>query len=370
MLASVEWEEFELQKLFEKIKTNSLKYKTKDLPDEPIGEFVLPALTAGIQNQGLNNFVPRTNATILKNVVSISANGANTGATFYQKQEFTVLQDAYAIRWKYSAQEPTERQYLYLVACISARIYGRYAWTNKAGWERIKTEKIQLPTKNGQLALDFMENFVAELEVRRTAELEAYLSAAGLKDCTLTTAEQNALADLGNIRWQSFNLKQLFGKATRGKRLKSDDRISGCLPFVTAGEADTGVSAFIGNQVDVFKANTVTIDMFGSAKYRCYQYGGDDHIAVVHTDKLPPLAVLCVTAAIHKASYTGKFHYGHNFYAKDADELNIMLPEKDGKPDYDFMQTLLSAVQKTVIKDVVQYADRKIAATKTVIRKS
>ena len=38
--------------------------------------------TAGIQNQGLNNFVPRTNATILRNVISISANGANTGATF------------------------------------------------------------------------------------------------------------------------------------------------------------------------------------------------------------------------------------------------------------------------------------------------
>ena len=81
--------------MFEKISVNSLKYKTSELPNIPTNECVLPALTAGIQNQGLNNYVPRDNATILKNVISISANGANTGATFYQSKEFTVLQDAY-----------------------------------------------------------------------------------------------------------------------------------------------------------------------------------------------------------------------------------------------------------------------------------
>ena len=62
------------------------------MPNIPTNECVLPALTAGIQNQGLNNYVPRDNATILKNVISISANGANTGATFYQSKEFQELQ--------------------------------------------------------------------------------------------------------------------------------------------------------------------------------------------------------------------------------------------------------------------------------------
>ena len=226
--------------------------------------------------------------------------------------------------------------------------------------------KVQLPTQNEKINFDFMENFVAELEAQRTAELEAYLSAAGLKDYTLTADEERAFADFGQQQWRRFNLRTLFGKATRGKRLKSDDRISGCLPFVTAGEADTGISAFIGNPVHRFKANTVTIDMFGSAKYRNYEYGADDHVAVVHTDELEKMAVLFITSAIHKAAYTGEFHYGRNFYAKDADNLMINLPVKDGEPDYTYMQTLISAVQKQVIKDVVRYADEKIAATKTV----
>ena len=44
----------------------------------------------------------------------------------------------------------------------------------------------------------------------------------------------------------------------------------------------------------------------------------------------------------------------------------IMLPVKDGNPDYEAMEKFISAVQKLVIKDVVQYADKKISATKEV----
>ena len=171
------------------------------------------------------------------------------------------------------------------------------------------------------------------------------------------------------MKWGEFNLENLYGKSTRGKRLKSADRINGDLPFVTAGEAETGVSAFIGNDVEIFAANTTTIDMFGSAKYRNYEYGGDDHIAVVHTEKINKYAAIFVTTAIHKSSYTGKFSYSRNFYAKDADELNIYLPTTNNIPDYSMMAILISAVQKLVIKDVVEYADRKIEATKKIINK-
>jgi hypothetical protein len=99
--------------------------------------------------------------------------------------------------------------------------------------------------------------------------------------------------------------------------------------------------------------------MFGSAKYRNYEYGGDDHIAVVHTENLPKLASIFVTTAIHKSSYTGQFNYGRNFYPKDADVLNISLPVKDNKPDYETMKTVVSAIHKLVIKDVILYVDRK-----------
>lgn len=45
-----------------------------------------------------------------------------------------------------------------------------------------------------------------------------------------------------------------------------------------------------------------------------------------------------------------------------------MLPVRDGVPDYSEMETFISAVQKLVIKDVVLYADRKIAAAKEAVK--
>ena len=157
------------------------------------------------------------------------------------------------------------------------------------------------------------------------------------------------------MEWGTFNLKELFRKSTRGERLKSEDRISGTLPFVTAGEKDEGISAFIGNDVTVFSENTITIDMFGSAKYRNYKYGCDDHIAVVHTEKLPKPVAIFITSAIHKKSYTGEFHYGRNFYAKDADTLNISLPIKNGKIDFVFMESFIAELEAERIAKLEAY---------------
>lgn len=229
--------------------------------------------------------------------------------------------------------------------------------------------EIQLPIKNGKIDFDFMEFFIAGLEACCITELEAYLTVTGLKDTRLTLEEEQALADFDNLEWGTFNLESLYGKSTRGKRLKSADRIPGNLPFVTAGEACEGISDFIGNDVHVFAKNTTTIDMFGSAKYRNYEYGGDDHVAVVHTENLPMKAAVFVTAAIHKSSHKGQFDYGRNFYAKDADSLDIVLPVKNGQPDYGKMEIIISAIHKIVVKDVVSYAAIKIKAAEGVTAK-
>ncbi len=236
--------------------------------------------------------------------------------------------------------------------------------------EAFKNISIKLPeTADGKIDFDFMESFIAELEAERVAELSAYLTVSGLDNYELSNDEEDALKNFQSLKWDTYNLAKLFGKSTRGKRLKGDDRIAGTLPFVTAGEASEGISAYISNEVEVFEKNTTTIDMFGSAKYRNYKYGADDHVAVVHTEAVPMKAAIFVTSACHKAAHTGKFDYGHNFYAKDADALDIQLPTKDGKPDYDAMAALISAVQKLVIKDVVLYADRKIEKTKYVTKR-
>ena len=108
--------------------------------------------------------------------------------------------------------------------------------------------------------------------------------------------------------------------------------------------------------------------MFGSAKYRNYEYGADDHVAIVFTQDLPRHCAIFVASATHKATYTGQYNYGNNFYASDADVTSIKLPiNLQGEPDYGLMRTIISAVEKLVICDVVAFADKKIDATKQII---
>ncbi len=256
----------------------------------------------------------------------------------------------------------------WLIVAINKALSNFGGYSSYPTLSTLKKLTILLPINNEQIDFDFMESFIAELEAERIAELSAYLTVSGLDNYELSDEELKALRDYNSLEWKEFNLEKLFGKSTRGKRLRSLDRISGDLPFVTAGETNTGISAYISNEVEIFKANTVTIDMFGSAKYRNYDYGADDHIAVVHTEKLNKFASLFTTAAIHKASYSGKFSYDKNFYAKDADELVIALPvDCQGVIQYDYMSLIASAIQKLVIKDVVKYTNERIETTKEVV---
>lgn len=361
-MKKVKWGEYKLGDLFE---VNSYKKRFDANKVEVLERGKYPYVVRMGSNNGQKGYINEDEHFLNEgNTISF---GQDTATMFYQERPYFTGDKIKVLKSKYERFHKKNAQFFILTM---SKAFSSFSWgASSFNVKILENQKIQLPTKDGVIDFDFMENFIAELEAERIAELEAYLAATGLKDYTLTTEEQQALEDFERVKWQTFNLEKLFGKSTRGKRLKSDDRISGDLPFVTAGETDTGISAFIGNDVTVFSENTTTIDMFGSAKYRNYKYGGDDHIAVVHTENLPKFAAIFVTTAIHKASYTGKFDYGRNFYAKDADELNISLPTQNQQPYYTLMDTLVSAIQKLVIKDVVSYADKKIAATKSVVNK-
>ncbi len=358
-----------------------MNYKTNDLPDIPQGKFVLPALTAGIQNQGLNNFVPKENATILKNVITISANGANTGATFYQSQEFTVLQDSYAIKWKFNNNKLNDYHFLFLVGAIRKTIYGNYEWTKKAGWERIKSQIIQLPTYKNKIDFDFMESFVAELEAQRVAELEAqrvaeleaYLSVTGLKDYELTEEEKCVLDEYDDISFEDFNILKIF-KVKNTKSILSRDVIdnSGTTPYLCASADNNSISSYIKYKKDLIdEGNCIFIG--GKTFVVTYQendfYSNDSHnlgLYLIEENYKNKFVQLYLATCVKK-SLSHKYSWGDSVSKTKIKSDNVSLPVINEKIVYDKMQTFISAIQKLVIKDVVLYADKKIAATQAVV---
>ncbi|WQS48642.1 restriction endonuclease subunit S [Helicobacter pylori] len=392
-LNAIKWGEFRLGDLFEKIIIKPLPYQTAQLPKEKTPTHELPALTAGILNQGLNNFVPKENATILKNVISISANGANTGATFYQPHEFCVLQDAYAIEF-IGDKKLNDKEYLFFVCAISKVIYNnsKYEWTNKAGWNKVKNELISLPLKptaNTQtledIDFDFMEQFIAELEQCRLAELQAYLKATGLENTTLSSAEQNALNVFNNsgegntpcgLTWQSFKLGDLF-EIVGTKSLDSNaiDFTDTGINFVGRTFSNNGIQG--KTPTKAFKPNkpfTITATVIGQYKYVKFQT--EPYYCSQNINKLTPKIIIHQWNAkiayyfiTHIQKFVSLYDGQQSGYKLDDIKNHIIsLPtNQHGEIDFHFMRTLINALMKQTIQGVVQYCGAKIQATKAII---
>lgn len=346
--------------MFEKIETNNVIKNN-------IGD--LPATTAVLSNNQIGKYISRENATILKNVFSATANGF--GRVFYQPYEFTILQDSYAFKFKNNDID-ISKIHSFIVGILN-KIYQKYNWGNKSGWAKIKQEKISLPVKKDrEIDFAFMEDFISQLEACRLSQLEAYLLVTGLKNYTLTPAEEQALTDFqnGNIKWGEYRFANVFSNIQQGRRLKKDDQIEGDIPFIMAGITNTGVVNYISNSIVIFPKNSITIDIFGNAFYRSYDFGaGDDTGVYWNSEKeLSKEIMLFLTKASEKA-LEGKFSYGKKLRSSQSLNFKMKLPTINNAPDYPMMETLISAVQKLVIKDVVEYADRKIEATREIIHK-
>ena len=51
-----------------------------------------------------------------------------------------------------------------MTGAIAKAIVGNYEWTNKAGWERIKSNTISVPVKNGEVDFVYIDTLVAAIK--------------------------------------------------------------------------------------------------------------------------------------------------------------------------------------------------------------
>lgn len=173
---SLQWREFRIGDLFERINTKKLSLKAKVLPQQPTKNNTLPCLTSSFMNQGLNYYAPRAGATILNNVISIPSN-SDVYRAYYQSRDFTVLSDAYAIRWKDDNIKIQSKHYLFMVACINqVTDLPIYSYKNKlGGWNVVKDKYINIPvTADGQPDLSAMEQLVGAIQKIVIADVAKY----------------------------------------------------------------------------------------------------------------------------------------------------------------------------------------------------
>ena len=360
-LGTVKWGEFKYKEVFNRIEQGR-RLKKDDQIDGTI-----PFVMSGTTNAGVVNYISNPVASFPKNAITIDI----FGNTFYRNYAFGAGDDT-GVYWN-DATAYSSNAMLFFAVAMQKSMMGRFSYGKKLRSSQSEDFTMHLPvTDDGTIDFDFMESFMAELEAERVAELSAYLTVSGLDNYELSNNEMAIIERYKKqqIPFSEFEFIKIFNNIKQGRRLKNDDQLPGDIPFVMSGTTNTGVIGYISNPVARFPKNSITIDIFGNSFYRNYDFGaGDDPGVYWNTEKEYSRTCMLFFAAAMGRALRGKYSYGKKLRSSQSIHFKMQLPTKDGKPDYDAMAALISAVQKLVIKDVVLYADRKIEKTKDVTKR-
>ena len=365
-MKKVKWGKFRIEDVLQWQSQKEIDpLKLEELRDET--EEVHPFYGQATANNGIISYHQLINSVLNnengKPTILIHSNNQNI---VYLETPF-YLKDGHGATSVLQSEKLNKTNQMFIVASIDKVVKSKYSYNNKATKIELKNTVIELPTKNGIVDFDFMEDYIAELEAERIAELEAYLIASGLSNYLLTAEELRILNkfEQGKVNFGEFAFSGIFNEIKQGRRLKKDDQIPGNIPFVMAGITNTGVVNYVSNPVASFPKNSITVDIFGNTFYRNYDFGAGDDTGVYWgcEKNYSKEAMLFFTTSMHKSIF-GRFDYGKKLRSSQSLNFKMKLPSSNNKPDYSTMETLISAIQKLVIKDVVLYADRKIAATR------
>ena len=354
-----------------------------------------------------NNMVARNvnkNWLIENNEPPVSGNRIALGVTLpavsYQSKEFGASQIITA-----KAEWLNEKRGLFIAIAISKLMY-QFSYGRKPGMQIYREMKIHLPVQNGAIDFAFMENFIAELEerriqemeVERIVELEAYLRVTGLSDYILTEEERAVLEAfrsgkiswggvklldkqrIKDIEWKIFRMEDVLEWQPQKEidPLKLDklkDKNQKLYPFYGQATLNNGIISYnqLVEEVLNNKEGKPTILIHSNNQNTIYLespfYLKDGHGAtsVLQSKKLNKLNALYFMSSIKKVILS-KYSYNAKATKIELKNTLISLPSVQGKPMYDYMEVFIRAVQKLVIKDVVQYAERKVAATRAVVK--
>ena len=278
------------------------------------------------------------------------------------------LKDGHGATSVLQSEKLNQTNQMFIVAAIDRIIKSKYSYNHKATKIELKNTIIQLPTKNGEIDFAFMEAFIAELEAERIADLEAYLKITELNDYELTVQEKQALEEFESGKFESFNIVDIFEVKNTGNILSRDIvENSGKIPYLCASAENNAVSSSISyDEKYLDKGNCIFIG--GKTFVVSYQekdfFSNDSHNLVLYLkdqQKKTKLNQFFLATCINK-SLKHKYSWGDSISNKKIQKDKFLLPTQNNQPNYELMETLISAVQKLVIKDVVVYAERKVGA--------
>lgn len=318
-LSSLEWKEFKLNDLFERIEKGKCQNTNKETKESING---VSFLSATLNNNGVSGFV-EPNYLLQKGncIMFVNQGDGGAGYSVYKKEDFistTSNSFGYA-KW-------INRYTGLFVASILCRFKEKYSFGYGRTENRLRKDKVFLPINSkGQLNWEFMENYMRKIEEKQKQKAIKYYSD---KIKNLQNRLMKNKFDLNNIEWKEFKISEIFNIFT-GATIRQSDLIKGKIPRITATNLNNGIAFFTQETNNYnFKKfkNFISISFLGSVFYQPKEVSLDMkiHGIKIKDRELNTHIALFLIPIIKRFSF--KYTYGYQLSTSILKAQKLQLP--------------------------------------------
>jgi len=149
--------------------------------------------------------------------------------------------------------------------------------------------------------------------------------------------------------WKYFKMDDLF-IFKKGNRLTADNMLPGDIPFVSSTKFNNGVRQYISNG-KIHKPNCITVNYNGSvgeAFYQDIEFIASDDVNILYPKNWElnrNIALFLCSVVRHNQS---RFQFGRKWHLERMKGTMLLLPQKNGKPDWQYMEEYVKSLEHKV----------------------
>ncbi len=320
------WEPFLIGAMFDIRPTKAYQNLSKDELDDGGST---PFVVNSAENNGVGGY-STLDATEHGGIITFS--DTTDGNTFFYQPDdfigFAHVQGMYPTNRVWSKNE-----LLFLVTILTHVNLGRYNYGRKMTRENISKTHVYLPsTPDKKPDYGFMNAYIENLKCK-----------------PITTSIGATPKPVLNIKdWRPFRIDSLFC-VKKGKRLTSEDQTEGATPYIGAIDSNNGISNYIGQDA-THSGNTISLSYNGSVGEAFYQpipFWATDDVNVLYFREenkveFNKYLALFICTVLRQEKY--RYCYGRKWTLESMNNTEIMLPSKNGIPDWEWMENYVKSL--------------------------
>lgn len=322
------WKEFRLGDLFSEMYKAEAHVKGElecyDIPSENTIRFI----SRTEMNNGCDCYVLNNGLSGIEQANAIAI-GDTTATCFYQGEDFVCGDHMVICRGEWIDLHTA----LFIISLLKREKY-KYSYGRAFKMELISNTMLKLPANADNTPdWDYMKSYIKSLNHKPLATANR----GGYESHTLGVKE-----------WKDFRLGDYF-EIKKGKRLTSDDQTEGNTPYIGAIDSNNGIANYIGQDA-IHAGNTISLSYNGSVGEAFYQpkpFWATDDVNVLYFREengvpFSKYIALFVCAVLRQEKY--RYSYGRKWVLESMKSTIIKLPEKDGKPNWLYMESYIKAL--------------------------